>query len=405
MIIFGFYLLKVFGCSALLYLYYHLALRNKIFHQWNRFYLLFAVIISLAAPLLTFNLFSQTTTEANQSIHLLRVVQSANEYLDEVTITGQQAWGTSQWGITVYLCFAVVFFLLLLHSLARIYFLIRRHHVQSVAGIRFVNTNAAGAPFSFFRYIFWHQSIDVQSATGQKIFQHELVHVSEKHSLDTLFMQMILILFWCNPFFWLIRKELKVIHEFIADKKSVGEGGSAAFAAMVLQSTYPDQFNSLVNSFFQTSIKRRILMLKKLQTPRLSYLSRMLALPVIVCSVLAFTVKSKRVETVPLDRTITVVIDAGHGVQHNGVKEGAMANGMSEEEIVLSIAKNIQKMNGNKNIHIVLTRASQDIVDLHKRVDIARENKADLFISLHMSAAVQNEARTQGMDIYVSNKQ
>src|SRR4051812_24999461 len=183
MILSAFYLLKVCACSALLYLYYHVALRNKVFHYWNRFYLLAAVVISLVAPLLHFHFLTQTAQTADQSIHLLRVVQSANEYLDEVTITGQHEWGTSQWGVTVYLSVAVIFFLFLLHSLVRIYFLIRRHHVQSVAGIRFVNTNAAGAPFSFFRYIFWHQSIDVHSPTGQKIFQHELVHVSEKHSL------------------------------------------------------------------------------------------------------------------------------------------------------------------------------------------------------------------------------
>src|SRR5206468_1869673 len=233
MIILGFYLLKACIGSGLLYLYYHLALRNKVFHQWNRFYLLVAVVISLTAPLLQFHVFAKPTPDANSSVHLLRVVQSANEYLDEVIITKQTAAATGQWGLTLYLSVSIAFFLLLLHSLVRIFSIIRLHVVQQVAGIRFINTSVEGAPFSFFRYIFWNEAIDIQSHTGQQIFQHELVHVKEKHSLDKLFMQIILAVFWCNPFFWLIRRELKLIHEFIADRKSVAEHGTAAFAAMV----------------------------------------------------------------------------------------------------------------------------------------------------------------------------
>jgi beta-lactamase regulating signal transducer with metallopeptidase domain len=79
--------------------------------------------------------------------------------------------------------------------------------------------------FHFFNFIFWDEEIDIQTETGQQIFQHELVHVKEKHTLDKLFIQLLLVVFWCNPFFWLIRRELKLIHEFIADKKAVGEYG------------------------------------------------------------------------------------------------------------------------------------------------------------------------------------
>ena len=52
MIAFAYYLLKVCACSGILFLYYQLALKNKLFHQWNRFYLLASIIFSLVIPVI-----------------------------------------------------------------------------------------------------------------------------------------------------------------------------------------------------------------------------------------------------------------------------------------------------------------------------------------------------------------
>ncbi len=83
---FFYYLLKVIGCSGILFLYYHLALRNKEFHQWNRFYLLITVILSLTLPLIQVTIYRQLQESQTNAIQILQVVQSANEYLEEVTI-------------------------------------------------------------------------------------------------------------------------------------------------------------------------------------------------------------------------------------------------------------------------------------------------------------------------------
>src|SRR3982750_1976362 len=97
MIVLGFYLLKVTICSGILFLYYHVALRNKLFHQWNRFYLLAAGVLSLAAPVVRIGTIHQTTAEPNKAIRLLEVIQSADGYMDEVTIGSQQSFSTGQW--------------------------------------------------------------------------------------------------------------------------------------------------------------------------------------------------------------------------------------------------------------------------------------------------------------------
>ncbi|HEY1115950.1 MAG TPA: M56 family metallopeptidase, partial [Chitinophagaceae bacterium] len=206
------YLLKVTICSALLTGYYYGVLRNRHFHQWNRFYLLLAVLLSLTIPLFRFTIFHNSEDDST-AIQLLQAVSIGDEYVAYATRNSQPLISLEQ-GLTL-LYTAVALGLLggLLLSLVRIRQLVRKHTARSLDNIRFINAPEKGTPFSFFHYIFWNPSIDLRSETGERIFQHELVHVREGHSVDKLLMQVVLVFFWCNPFFWIIRHELRMIHE------------------------------------------------------------------------------------------------------------------------------------------------------------------------------------------------
>ena len=291
MIAFAYYLLKVILCSGLLFFYYHLGLRNKLFHQWNRFYLLACIIVSLIVPCLEFNIGLGNKKEL-ASIRLLDVVYSADDYVAEIN-TKHAIVSNEQWATLAYSFVSIVVFVLFILALIRIGSIVRSHSVVLIEDIKFVNTSEKDAPFSFLNFVFWNNQIDLNSSSGEHIFKHELVHVREKHSWDKIFLQLVLTVCWCNPFFWLIRRELKMIHEFIADQKSVGQSDASAFAAMILRSTYPAHYNFLTNQFFQSSIKRRLLMLTKNHDPKFSYFSRVLALPLFAFVLLAFTLKEK----------------------------------------------------------------------------------------------------------------
>lgn len=285
------YILKVILCSGILFLYYHLFLRNRIFHQWNRFYLLAAVMISLLVPLLRLSMFQQDAVQQSALQYIL-VGQSADNYLEEFIVVSRQGMSTETWLTIVYVLVSLFFFFSICYSIFQVLALIRTHTVNKVDNIKFISTNVKGAPFSFMDYIFWNPEISLQSPTGQQIFQHEMVHIQEKHTWDKLFLQVVKVFFWSNPVFWLIHKELSNIHEFIADKKAVGESGTEGFAAMILQSAYPQQFQTITNSFFQNPIKRRLLMLTKRNNPRLSYAGRIIALTLVAFIAFAFTVRS-----------------------------------------------------------------------------------------------------------------
>lgn len=403
------YILKVVLCSAIFFLYYFLALRNRQFHHWNRFYILSATILSLIIPFIQISILQYGHDTENQPVRILKVVRAANDYLDNITITGKMHSSPNAWYFAAYITVSIILLIAFLRSLSKVIRLIKTHQIRQLHKIRFVNTKVPEAPFSFFRYIFWNERIELDSETGQRIFQHEIVHVLEMHTLDKIFMQCILIIFWCNPFFWLYRKELRLIHEFIADRKAVGNYGAQAFATMILQASFPGQYHTMINPFFNSSIKRRLAMLNNIHHPRISYIGRILILPLMAFVFFAFTLKTNKIfySGNALTKEVTVVIDAGHGVE-NGNRTGARHDDLFEDDIVLSLAKKINAINNDPYLKIVLTRNGDEIIDLRKRTEIANENQADLFISLHLNANTTNAipangSNGNGFEVYVSN--
>ena len=167
-------------------------------------------------------------------------------------------------------------------------------------------------------------------------------------------MNVVLLFFWINPFFWLMRKELSMIHEFIADKEALEDNDINAFAEMVLQTVYPGQNFSITNNFFYSPLKRRIMMFTKNKNPKASYISRLLVLPLIAIVFFAFTLKMKTVssQNTYAGKKITVVIDAGHG----GSDNGAMENNVHEKDLTLAIAKDVLAMNKNPNLVIIFIK-------------------------------------------------
>ena len=111
------YLLKVMICSGILFGYYWLLLRNKIFHRYNRFYLLAAVVLSLLPPLVQIN-FWQQDQQHSPVIRVLQAVSSGHEFMNEVIIrSNQQHWSIQQLYPIIYLLISSIFIVLFLRSL------------------------------------------------------------------------------------------------------------------------------------------------------------------------------------------------------------------------------------------------------------------------------------------------
>ncbi|MFZ4057494.1 MAG: N-acetylmuramoyl-L-alanine amidase [Ferruginibacter sp.] len=399
------YLLKTVLCAGILTGYYWLFLRNKIFHHYNRFYLLAVIVLSLCLPIIQIEWLQPKATTPSTMYDMLHAVSLSDGYLENISVVKKSNWlNTEDILTTIYIAIVAVFLLYFVIGLLRIYAIIKAHAAVPMKEFTLYNTQLKEAPFSFFNKLFWNANLALEGESGQQILQHELVHIREKHSYDKAFLNIILLFCWFNPFFWLIKKELNLIHEFIADRKAVEQGDSAALAAILLSTLYPQQQFQFANHFFHSPIKRRLMMIAKKPFTRVGYFSRLLALPL---AGLAFTAFSLRTGTNLMPQTlyegnpITVVIDAGHGGSDTGAKG---VGGEEEKALTLAIAKQVQALNSSDHIRVLLSRDADELKTPQQRTAWATEQQANLFISLHVDA-YPNDAteKKSGLTVWIPN--
>lgn len=258
MILFITYLIKVFICSGVLYGYYTLALKNAPIHQWNRYYLLLATLLSLVLPLLhipvSFYDQPETQTYTTQLISL-------REFIIHAGNNGQQITAFSGAWLIFYIGIVTVFLVRLLLNWRNIHRLAKTSQIDKSTGIILLKNEQIQSPFSFFNNIFWSGDITPDSKEGQQILRHELAHITGHHTTDKILMETICALCWINPFFHLLKKELCMIHEFIADQAAADEDTASDYARTILLLTLQSKQLPGVNSFSQAPVKRRILML------------------------------------------------------------------------------------------------------------------------------------------------
>jgi bla regulator protein blaR1 len=406
-----FYLLQVIITSGVLYGYYHLFLREKKFHQYNRFYLLSAIVMSILIPFVSIPIYyNQEVNHSSIIYQTLLVISthdtesfplSTNNAVSHLTVlTWQNLIITSY---TLIACFILTKFFIALNKIKH---LLKTYPGKKLENIHFIETAEPGTPFSFFKWLFWNNKIRLNSKEGEQIFRHELFHIQQKHSWDIVFMELITILFWINPFVHLIKKEIKAIHEFLADEFAMKNSQNWNYAELLLMQALGTQNNRLTNPFFHNQIKRRISMITSAKHPSYQYLRKVMVIPIaaILFGLLAFKIQSRvnKVTGVKTQIPITVVIDPGHG----GKDRGVSLNGINEKDICLAIAKKIKALNKDENIQLLFTRMDDSATSPKEDADFADKNNADILISLHVNAADQpwTDASKKGIEVYVSSR-
>ena len=97
------------------------------------------------------------------------------------------------------------------------------------------------------------------------------------------------------------------------------------------------------------------------------------------------------------DKTPLIVIDPGHG----GSDPGCMYENIKESSITLAVSEKLKNALEKAGYRVVLTRTNDSFLELHERVDIAREEKADIFVSIHVNS-LENDTVTSGIQTYCS---
>lgn len=100
------------------------------------------------------------------------------------------------------------------------------------------------------------------------------------------------------------------------------------------------------------------------------------------------------------EHVFTVVIDAGHG----GSDPGSVADNMYESEQVLEIALLVRDYLADKNINVIMTRTTDEYVDLYDRVALANDNDADVLLSIHRNFYDGRE-RIYGIEAWIHSNE
>jgi len=251
--------------SGMFLLLYVLFLRKERYHQLNRFYLLFSLAFSSLLPFLRFSIPEKEHILSNSQIILATVTQSSSVHI----------------GTILYVTGVVLFFLFLLLKLFKVLRQIIRKHYIEMNGLKVIDNPGQKAPFSFFRYVVVDFTT-FQSDEMDIVLRHEAAHAKQWHTLDLLFVEVMGVFCWFNPFVWAYKSALKSVHEFAADdavmKSKVPH--DAYFDLILKQIRHQNRFEP-VHSFSAFAIKSRIRMMIESKAGRHRWVRYLSAIPVL----------------------------------------------------------------------------------------------------------------------------
>lgn len=224
------------------------------------------------------------------------------------------------------------------------------------------------SPFSILDYIVVSQK-DMEE-NGKAILTHELAHIQKRHSLDLIIADIFILLQWFNPGAWLIKRELRYIHEYEADKSVLEHGIDAKRYQLLLieKAVGSQRFNSMANSFINHSkLKKRITMMLKENSKSRSKLKCLFILP---AAALALSTFARQEISEQLNEISTVEVN-----DLTSIVEDKIVN----KEI--SLNNNAQSANSGKFIYSNLKpneidRLNYDTIELNaKKITVITSGK------------------------------
>ncbi|HAM97668.1 MAG TPA: hypothetical protein DCQ26_03575 [Marinilabiliales bacterium] len=282
-----FMLLEASVAITLFYGYYHYFLRKETFFMANRFYLLSTAGFSILIPWFNFTIHGDFIQPAFIFYNVLETVSVTASGYETRIVETLSGW---QWILMVYLIGVIGSFILLIFKVGRIYFIGKnaRSKVQYADGKEIITVDKAIVPFSFLNRIYIPATY-YQNEQIQKIVAHEKVHIHQGHTLDCLFYECLIVLFWFHPIVYRYRTSAKEIHEYLADQGAIRSGiQKTAYQELLFAQATGLQVLTLPNSFNYSLIKRRLLMLSKIKSSPFATTKFVWLLPLFVVVLFVF---------------------------------------------------------------------------------------------------------------------
>ena len=293
------YLLEVSICFALFYSVYIL-FKGDTFYYLKRFYLIFTALISLIIPQLS-------SSKLPVNIEQLIVTKPTQ---DLVNITFQDTFEKVVFGQIpesifasesnlfsllnllgiIYLIGVMYFLYRLLRNIYHICQLYKQNEKESHENFKIVLLSNEYPTFSFFNFIFLNKK-NLSDDDKNDVILHEIVHVKQKHSVDILFIEICRVLFWFNPIIWFYKSAVVKVHECLADQYFIENkpDNIVGYQSLLLKQYLSKIHIELAHPFNYSLIKYRIRMMTKNKSKWWAKYKLVLALPIIIFSLVAFS--------------------------------------------------------------------------------------------------------------------
>lgn len=257
------YLLQVNVGLILFYALYKLVCTRDTFFRSRRFILIVSLVLPFILPFIDVR---EWLESRDRMIMLTHFDYSA--VLPEIVVgseaaeTGNRVFVLSEWIGYLYLAGVLVLLVRLAVQAFSLYRLIIRMPEKEINGVRVKCLNDPSGPFSFFGWIFMNPTA-VKEDEISEILTHEMAHVKQHHSVDVLLAEMVSICCWMNPFAWLLKREVRLNLEFLADRKVMEAGfATKSYQYHLLGLAYNHKYG-LSNNFNFSHLKQRIIMMNK----------------------------------------------------------------------------------------------------------------------------------------------
>ncbi|WP_262410432.1 M56 family metallopeptidase [Flavobacterium johnsoniae] len=279
------YIAKSAGLITMFYCAYYFLLRKETFFNSNRWFLLFGLITSVILPLIVY-----TKVVWVNPASLSDLTFSQTNLIE----TASNTPFTINWVYLILFAYSIGFISLLIKFAIDFYSLnsvLKGKKIYQQADFKFIDTNENIAPFSYFEYIVYNSSMYTASEL-ENIIEHEKIHSDQNHTVDVLISRAFCMLFWFNPIIWLYRKAIIQNLEFIADKEAAKKlEDKKAYQYTLLKITTHENCVAITNHFFQSLIKKRIVMLNKNQSKKRNSWKYYAVIPALAAFVLLFQIE------------------------------------------------------------------------------------------------------------------
>ena len=282
------YFAKVNGLIILFYLLYLALLRKETFYVSNRWYLLMGLVTAIILPLITFTKTIWVNPEPiSKFIEVVPLVDDTSiRTVSEAPI---------DWSLILSIAYGLITIVILLKvgfEIASFFFKIVKLNKVKEANYTLIYANSTENPFSFFKYIVINPTL-FSKEEFKHILTHERIHAKQFHSIDVLFSKVFCAFFWINPISWLYRKAMLQNLEFIADNHSLEEIDSKyEYQKTLLKVVVHRQIVGITNPFYQSLIKKRIIMLHKNQSHKRNAWKYATILPALLGFMLLFQIET-----------------------------------------------------------------------------------------------------------------